>query len=76
MQYIIKDLDDHELGRANDAPSTWDFIEAEWPDAVAVSLDGERARGWMMLSTLLEKTSEAVIVRFNRQVGGVIIEEE
>ena len=76
MQYIVKDLEDHELGCANDARSIWDLIEAEWSDAVAIGLDGTRAKGWMMLTTLLEKTGEAVIVRYNRQVGGVTIEEE
>lgn len=76
MQYIIKDLYDHELGRANDARSAWALIEAEWSDAVAVGLDGTRARGWMMLATLLENTGEVVIVRYNRQVRGVSTMEE
>jgi hypothetical protein len=40
VQYIVRDLEDRELGRANDARSAWDMIEVEWPDAVVSSLAG------------------------------------
>ncbi len=71
MQRIIRDLYDRELGRANDARSAWAFIEAEWPDVVAVGHNGTQTRGCMILATLLEEAGEAVSVRFNRQIGGV-----
>lgn len=76
MQYVIKNLNDRELGRANDARSAWALVEMEWSDAVAVSLDGTRAKGWMMLATLLERTGEAVIICYHRQIGDVTIEQE
>lgn len=74
MQYVVRDTNDRELGRANDARSAWDLIEAEWQDAVAFTLDGTRARGWMPMAALLQEEGEVVILEYERMVGGVEID--
>lgn len=73
MQYVIRDLEDRELARANDARSAWDLIEAEWPDAVVSSLTGPPVRGWIKLSMVMED-GEAVISRHGQAVGGVTVD--
>ncbi len=76
MQYVIRDLEDHELGRADDARSAWDLIEVQWsPDAAAVAIDGTMVRGWMRFASLLEAAGEVVIVCYGRHVGGVAVED-
>jgi hypothetical protein len=45
VKYIVKDLEDLELGRANDARSAWDLIEVDWSDAVVTSLGGPPVQG-------------------------------
>jgi hypothetical protein len=72
VQYIIRDIDDRELNRANDARSAWEFVEAKWPDAVVSSLAGPPVRGWMKLSMVMQD-GETVILRHGRAVGGVSI---
>lgn len=74
MQYIIRDLKDHELGRANDARSAWQLIEDQWPDASAQILGGTWFRGWMQLAIHLS-AGEALILRNGRTVGVVSAEE-
>jgi hypothetical protein len=73
VQYVIKDLEDRELARVNDARSAWDMIEAEWPDAVVSTLTGPPVRGWMKLSAFMED-GEAEIMRHGKAVGGVTVE--
>jgi hypothetical protein len=75
VQYIVKDLEDRELARANDARSAWDLIEAEWSDAVVTSFGGSPVRGWMKLSIVMED-GEAVIMRYGKPVGGITVEGE
>jgi hypothetical protein len=69
VQYVIRDLDDRELNRVNDARSAWDLIEAKWPDAVVSSLSGPPVRGWMKLSMVMEG-GDVVVLRHGRAVGG------
>jgi hypothetical protein len=69
MQYIVKDLEDREIGWADDARSAWDLIGTKWSDPVVSSLAGPPVRGWMKLSAAL-KDGEAVIMRHGRAVGG------
>jgi hypothetical protein len=73
VQYVIRDLDDRELNRANDARSAWEAIEARWPDAMVSSIAGPPVRGWMKLSMLMEE-GDAVVLRHGKAVGGVVID--
>lgn len=75
MNAFIKDAEDGELDRANDARSASQLIEARWPGAVIVSSDGAMVRGWMNLSILLRENMNAEIVVDGRAVGTVEVEE-
>jgi hypothetical protein len=74
MQYLIRNLEDREIGRANDARSAWALIDAQWPDAAACILGGPWFRGWMQLSVQLP-AGEALIIRNGKTVGGGMVEE-
>jgi hypothetical protein len=74
VQYIIRDLDDRELNRTNDARSAWDLIEAEWPDSVVSSLTGPPVRDWIRLDTALQDAGAVVVLVHDRTVVGVAIE--
>jgi hypothetical protein len=72
MQYVIWDLEDLELGRANDARSARQLIKDQWPDASAQILGGPWFRGWMHLAVHLS-AGEALILWNGRTVGGVSV---
>jgi hypothetical protein len=75
MQYVIRDLEDRELGRANDARFAWQLIENQWPDASAQILGGPWFHDWMHLTIHLT-AGEALILWNGRTVGGVSVVEE
>ncbi len=74
-QFVIRDLEDNEIGRANDASSAWDHIEVKWPDARACVLGGTWTKGWTKLHQHLQE-GEALILRLGRPVRGVRTEGE
>jgi hypothetical protein len=76
MQYVVRDLEDLEVGRSLDARSAWETIARRWPEAGVCGLDGRSVRGWMRMMTVLQEAEEASITRGGRTVGRVALEDE
>jgi hypothetical protein len=76
MQYVVRDLEDLEVGRSRDARSAWETIARRWPEAVVSGRNGLSVRGWMRMTSVLQEAEEASITRGGRTVGRVAIEDE